>query len=46
MPVTWNPETNEAHLRNEWLSYVFCVLDNGALGQRSSAITPPSRGAP
>jgi len=33
MPITWDPRTHEAHLRNDWLSYVVCVLENGALGQ-------------
>lgn len=33
MPITWDAETREFHLRSEQLSYVVCLLENGALGQ-------------
>ena len=33
MPIDWDAETHEFHLRSEQLSYVVCVLENGALGQ-------------
>jgi alpha-galactosidase len=33
MPIDWDAETNEFHLRSEQLSYLVCVLENGALGQ-------------
>jgi alpha-galactosidase len=33
MPITWDAETHEFHLRSEQLSYVVCLLENGALGQ-------------
>jgi alpha-galactosidase len=33
MPIEWDAETHEFHLRSEQLSYLVCVLENGALGQ-------------
>ena len=33
MPIDWDAETHEFHLRSEQLSYVVCLLENGALGQ-------------
>jgi len=33
MPIDWDAETHEFHLHSEQLSYVVCVLENGALGQ-------------
>jgi alpha-galactosidase len=33
MPIAWNQETQEFHLRTERLSYILGVLGNGALGQ-------------
>ena len=33
MPIDWDAETHEFHLHTEQLSYVVCVLENGALGQ-------------
>jgi alpha-galactosidase len=32
MPIEWNAETREFHLRNEHISYVIRVLENGWLG--------------
>ncbi len=32
MPIEWSAETREFHLRNEHISYVFRVLENGWLG--------------
>jgi alpha-galactosidase len=31
--IDWTQETREFHLRNDWLSYVVGVHENGALGQ-------------
>ncbi|HTG41585.1 MAG TPA: alpha-galactosidase [Methylomirabilota bacterium] len=33
MPIDWDAETHEFHLRSEQLSYLVCLLENGALGQ-------------
>ncbi len=32
MSIDWNPETKEFHLRNDRISYLVRVLENGALG--------------
>jgi alpha-galactosidase len=32
VPIDWDPEVRQLHLRNERISYVLRVLDNGALG--------------
>jgi len=31
--IDWTAATRELHLRNEWISYVLAVHENGALGQ-------------
>ena len=33
MAITWSPETREFHLRNEHISYVLRVHEDGSLGQ-------------
>jgi alpha-galactosidase len=33
MPISWNAQSQQFHLRNESISYVMRVLDNGWLGQ-------------
>jgi alpha-galactosidase len=33
MPILWNPETREIHLRNDSISYIACIFENGYLGQ-------------
>ena len=32
MPISWNPESQEFHLRSDSISYVMKVLDNGWMG--------------
>jgi alpha-galactosidase len=32
MPIEWNQESREFHLRNDRVSYVLRVLENGWLG--------------
>jgi alpha-galactosidase len=32
MPIAWDPDTREFHLRNDYVSYVGRVLENGWLG--------------
>ena len=32
MPIEWNPDTREFHLRNDQISYVGRVLENGWIG--------------
>ena len=32
MPIDWDPVARQFHLRNERLSYVLCVLEDGSLG--------------
>ncbi|MGZ4397411.1 MAG: alpha-galactosidase, partial [Gaiellaceae bacterium] len=32
MPIAWNPEARQLHLRNERISYVLAVLEDGTLG--------------
>ena len=44
MPITWSPETRELHLRNDRVSYVMRVHDDGSLGHL--ALRGAARGGP